>query len=103
MAQKKLAAPPREVAQIVIYLAGNPAPLMVRYTDMPTAKKQFDILAKAMQTVPSKVKPVVLAASAATVLVKYPPDIQVAYLVDIEISNVLLVDTQKRVNAMMQS
>lgn len=98
MAQRKLAETIREVAQIVVYVQGFPTPMMTRYHDMGEAKKQFDGLMKAAD----KGKPYVLSSPASTVVFRYASSIVAAYLVNVETNNFLMVDSQKRMNAMAQ-
>jgi predicted membrane channel-forming protein YqfA (hemolysin III family) len=99
MAQKKLAAPPQEVAQIVVYQMGAENPVMVRYHDMKEAQKQFSKLLEAAD----HAKPIVLTSAAMTAAFRHPQNIAVAYLVNVESNNFLMCDSQKRMNAIMQA
>jgi hypothetical protein len=98
MAQKKLAAPPQEVMQIVVYMTGSDAPIMVRYLDSKQAEKQFDKLLEAAD----HGRPIVLTSGAMTAAFRFPQNIAVAYLVNVETNNFLMCDSQKRMNAQMQ-
>jgi hypothetical protein len=97
MAQKKLTQPPREVANIIAYMTGSDQPVMVRYHDMKEAQKQFSKLLEAAD----HGRPYVLTSISQTAAFRFPQNIAVAYLVDVENSNFLMADTQRRMNAMM--
>lgn len=90
---------PREVAQIVIYMVGSDNSVCVRYTDMKTAVAQHKKLLEAAD----KGKSCVLTGAASTCVVQYPQNMALTFVVDMEANNALMVDTQKRANAMMQA
>lgn len=98
MAQAKIAQPAREVAQIIIYRVGIENPIMVRYHNMKDAQKQYSKLLEAAD----HGQPYVLTSGCHTCAIRYPQNIDTCYLVDVESSNYLMADSQKRVNAMMQ-
>jgi hypothetical protein len=97
MAKKKLVQPAREVAQIVVYRIGLENPIMVRYHDLKEAMRQFDKLLEAAD----HGRPILLKSGCQTCAIRFPKNIDTAYLIDVEGSNYLMADTQKRVNAMM--
>jgi hypothetical protein len=98
MAKAKLAQPLQEVAQIVVYMTGNEQPVMVRYHDMKEAQKQYGKLLEAAD----HGRPCVLTSGCHTAAFRFPQNIAIAYLIDVDTSNFLMADSQKRVNAMMQ-
>lgn len=97
MAKKKLMQPLQEVAQIVVYKSGRENPLVVRYRDMKEAEKQFSKLLEAAD----HDRPIVLTGPCQTCAIRDTSTIDTAYLVNVETSNFLMADTQKRMNAMM--
>ncbi len=99
MAKAKIAQPPREVMQIVTYLTGSDTPIVVRYASRDKAEKQYSKLLEHAD----HGKPCMLMSECMTVAFRFPQNIAVAYLVDIENNNFLLADSQKRINAMMQT
>jgi len=98
MAKKIMQEPVREVAHIVYYLHGLQMSFVVRYHKMTDAKKQFDGLLKARD----QAKTFTLTGPASTAVIADAGEIATCMLVDVETSNFLMADTQKRMNAMMQ-
>lgn len=99
MAKKKLAQQLQEVAHIVVYMVGNEQPVMVRYHNMKDAEKQYSKLLEAAD----HGRPFVLTSCCQTAAFRFPQNIATAYLIDVETANFLIADSQKRVNAMMQT
>lgn len=99
MAKAKLVQPPREVANIVMYMQGSDQPIMVRFTDAAQAKRQFELLLKASD----QGKQMVLTGPTSTCVIRFPHMINAAYLVMVDDTNFLVADTNKRMQAMMNS
>lgn len=97
MAKARLAAPTREVAQIVSYMTGSDVPIYMRYLNMRDAVRDFDKLLKAAD----KGEGIALSSPCMTCVFRFPQNIAACYLVDIESNNNAMADTQKRLNAMM--
>ena len=98
VARARRAQPIAERMQIVVYLSASDAPIMIRYTDANKAIKDFDRLLKAAD----KGEAIALSSPAMTMAFRFPQNIVVAYLIDVETNNNLMVDTQRRMNAAMQ-
>lgn len=97
MAKARIAQPIQEVAQIVWQYTGCDSTNVVRYTDMKTAEKQYAKLLEAAD----HGKGVVLTGACMTCAIRFPQNMVHAYLIAVDINNVLMADTQKRLNAMM--
>lgn len=98
MARARRAQPAQEVMQIVVYRHGSDQSVVVRYTKRETAIKDFDKLLKAADSS----TPISLSTPAMTAVFRDPSTIAIAYLIDVEANNVLMADTQRRMNAAMQ-
>lgn len=98
MARARQAQAPAEKMQIIVYMTGSDAPIMIRYHDAKAAVRDFDKLLKAAD----KGEGIALSSPAMTMAFRFPQNIAVAYLVDVDVNNSLMVDTQRRMNAAMQ-
>lgn len=98
MANARRAQPAAEAMQIVVYLSASDAPIMIRYTKREAAIKDFDRLLKAAD----KGEAIALSSPAMTMAFRFPQNIVVAYLIDVETNNSMMLDTQRRMNAAMQ-
>lgn len=96
MSKKKLAEPVREVAQIVTWKGGIHN--VVRYVSMKAAQKQFEHLLDAMD---KKLEAFALTGSGSSCYINNPATLDSVHLVDVEATNSLMADTQKRMNAML--
>lgn len=98
MAKARRAQPVLETMQIVVYMTGSDAPIMIRYTKREQAIKDFDRLLKASD----EAKGIALSSPAMTMAFRFPQNIAVAYLIDVDTNNSLMADTQRRLNAALQ-
>lgn len=97
MAKARVAQPVQEKMHIVIYMVGSDAPILIRYTDQRAALKDYDKLLKAAD----KGEGIALSSPVMTMAIRFPQNIAVAYVVDTDANNALMVDTQRRYNAAM--